>query len=96
MTISAVFLLFTLSIFPPHNFALINRQNKTCHAPDGKIPIHIRSIMTRENEAESAEFSVMLEAAAEHVNNMDGLLRQYHLCFRYDHAEVGVLFIYSI
>ena len=68
-------------------------RNSSCVVPEGKIPIHIRSIMTRENEQESAEFSVMLEAAADHVNNMDGILDDYQLCFRYDHASVSQIFI---
>ncbi|XP_072037397.1 gamma-aminobutyric acid type B receptor subunit 2-like [Amphiura filiformis] len=86
MAISKTFLISVFSILLCNTSALINIGNRTCHVAEGKIPVHIRSIMTRENAEESAEFSVMLEAAANHVNNMEGILTGYHLCFRYDHA----------
>ena len=54
-----------------------------------KIPLHIRSIMTFETEIQSGEFAVMLQAAADHINNMEGILDDYHICFRWDYAEVG-------
>ncbi len=88
MTLLIVVLSLSVGLQSPTVGSIINRQNVSCRVPDGKIPVHIRSIMTRENEEESAEFSVMLEAAAEHVNNMQGLLTGYHICFRYDHAQV--------
>ena len=65
-------------------------ENNSCANPgDGKITIHIRSIMTRENEQESKEFADVLQAAADHVNNIEGILEGYYLCFKWDHAQVS-------
>ena len=67
-------------------------NNITCSdpaPPGGRIPLHIRSIMTFESEPESGEFAAFLEAAAEHVNGMDEILQDYYICFRWDHATVS-------
>ncbi|XP_072037334.1 gamma-aminobutyric acid type B receptor subunit 2-like [Amphiura filiformis] len=70
--------------------ALIIAINATtgnlCSWNETKIPIHIRSIMTFESEFESGEHALFLQAAADHMNSIDGILDRYHICFRWDHA----------
>ena len=70
-------------------FAYSNTSMKLCPLNGTRIPIHIRSIMTFESEFESGEHAIMLEAAAEHVNNMAGILDEYQICFRWSHARVS-------
>lgn len=62
---------------------------KLCPLNGTRIPIHIRSIMTFESKFESGQHAIMLEAAAEHVNNMAGILDEYQICFQWNHARVS-------
>ncbi len=66
----------------------INVNGDLCVSNGTKVPIHIRSIMTFASESESFEHALFLQAAADHVNSIDGILDGYRICFRWDHAKV--------
>ena len=68
---------------------VIASGNRTCTPPGDRIPLHIRSIMTFESELESGEHALFLQAAAEHVNDMKGILDDYYICFSWDHSTVS-------
>ncbi|XP_072037294.1 gamma-aminobutyric acid type B receptor subunit 1-like [Amphiura filiformis] len=55
--------------------------------------------MTFENKMQASEFAIMLQAAANHINNMTGILDGYYICFKWDHAKdtahaLGILYDY--
>ncbi len=67
---------------------LVSANGDFCASNGTNIPLHIRSIMTFASEPESREYALFLQAAADHVNNIDGILDGYRICFRWDHAKV--------
>ena len=60
----------------------INATRNACNAEKNKLPIHIRCLTKHITEVISEEYAMVLEAAADHVNNIDGILDDYHLCFQ--------------
>ena len=69
---------------------LNNRASSdSCNPPRDKIPVHVRCIMTRENRERSGEFAAVSVAAMRHVNEIGGILDDYHVCYQWDHAKVS-------
>ena len=60
----------------------------SCKFSEEKIPIHIRGMMTRTTESLSKEAGSVMEAAVNHINNMEGILDDYHICFQWNHTQV--------
>ena len=60
-----------------------------CNSHKNKTYLHIRSIMTRQSEMESREFGLILQTAVDHINNMEGILDDYYICFGWNHAKVS-------
>ena len=69
--------------------ASVVRSSDLCNLNGNRTHLHIRSIMVRQNEMESREFGMLLQAAVDHINNMNGILDDYFICFRWDHATVS-------
>ncbi len=65
-------------------------KNDICSNNGNKTALHIRSIMTRQSEAESQELGTVLQAAVNHINNMEGVLDNYYICFKWKHAKVSI------
>ena len=66
----------------------IHVEGSTCSSGN-RIPLHIRSIMTFESEAESGEHALFLESAADHINGVVGVLDDYYICFSWNHSRVS-------
>ena len=44
--------------------------------------------MTRPSVSLSKEVGSVMEAAVNHINNMEGILDDYNICFRWNHTQV--------
>ena len=71
-------------------FSVLENVNSesTCKLSKEKIPVHIRGMMTRTSVSLSKEAGSVMEAAVNHINNMEGILDDYHICFQWNHTQV--------
>ena len=57
---------------------------------EGKIPLYIRAMMSRESESVSKIAGSVMEAAATHMNNLEGILDDYDIRFQWNHTKVRI------
>ena len=73
-------------------FALKNvLEAATGGLPDGKIPLYIRGMISRESESAIKISGSVLEAAANHVNNLEGILDDYDIRFQWNQTQVRTI-----
>ena len=56
--------------------------------PEGKIPLYIRGLVSRKSESAAKISGSVLEAAANHMNNLEGILDDYDICFQWNQTQV--------
>ena len=72
-------------------FALKNALGTaTGGLPEGKIPLYIRGLMSRESESAAKISGSVLEAAANHMNNLEGILDDYDIRFQWNQTQVRI------
>ncbi len=59
-------------------------QGANCSNAGNKTVIHLRAMMTRDTEAAARQVGYVAQAAAEHINDLSGILDDYYICFRFD------------
>ena len=58
--------------------------------PEGKIPLYIRGLISRESESAAKISGSVLEAAANHMNNLEGILDGYDIRFQWNQTQVRI------